>query len=99
MPSPHTSPQAKLPRRAPRPRLAFRPCAYSKALVRGHIPSVELDRHDAENVLPVWLILKSLAQFGLGSFPRHKEVKRLVDALRACEGVDLRRWILPGGVR
>ena len=50
---------------------------------------VELDRHDTQHVPPVGFVLEDLSEFGLSRFPRKEEVERLVERLRAREGVDL----------
>jgi hypothetical protein len=54
-----------------------------------HAPLVELDRHDAQYVFPVRLVLEDLPELGLGRFPGQEEVQRLAEGLRAGERVDL----------
>jgi hypothetical protein len=64
-------------------------------LVRRHVPLVELDRHDAQYVFPVRLVLEDLAQLRLGGLTGHEEVQRLTGYL--CAGPALALGVLESG--
>ena len=47
-------------------------------LISRQVALVEFDRHDAQHVFPVGLVVQDLPEFGLGCSPREEEVERLV---------------------
>jgi hypothetical protein len=57
-------------------------------LVRRQVSFVQLDRHDAQDVHPLGLVLEDLPQLRLGGFLGQEEVQRFTGYLRAGEGVD-----------